>query len=197
MKTVLHPFFKKKRKWIEKHLPKSLILQKEHNKQTLPETLVLAAIDACYRIIYIEQQSPLRLIERPGHELVFWGDVSMKKKVVSKLKNWLYVTAERVFNIECQQLSAKMDLQYNKISIRGQKTLWGSCTKEKTINLNYKILFLPYHLMRSILIHELCHTTHMNHGIRFWKLVGRYDDNYKEHNQQLRHINLALPWWTD
>ena len=93
------------------------------------------------------------------------------------------------------EISNETGLEFNNLSIRSQKTRWGSCSRDKNINLNYKIIFLPYNLARHILVHELCHTVHLDHSRRFWNLVGQFDANYKEHNKILQNADHFMPGW--
>jgi predicted metal-dependent hydrolase len=62
---------------------------------------------------------------------------------------------------------------FNRISIKNQKTRWGSCSIKKNLNINYKIVFLPKAMQDYIIVHELCHLKEMNHSPRFWQLVQR------------------------
>ncbi len=62
-------------------------------------------------------------------------------------------------------------LSFNKVSIKNQKSRWGSCSKTKNLNFSYRILFLPEHLQDYLIVHELCHTKVFNHSRQFWSLV--------------------------
>ena len=82
------------------------------------------------------------------------------------------------------------NFQFNRVSIKDQKTCWGSCSSKKNLNFNYKILFLPQELADYIIVHELCHTEELNHSPKFWDLVAQTIPNHKTLRKQL---NQTLP----
>ncbi len=70
-------------------------------------------------------------------------------------------------------LAAKHGLKYGRVTIRAARTKWGSCTAEGNISLSLYLMTLPEHLRDYIIIHELCHTVHLNHSPRFHALVNQ------------------------
>ena len=79
----------------------------------------------------------------------------------------------------------------NKIRIKDTKSLWGSCSSANNLNFNYKIVFLPLHLQRYIVAHELCHLKELNHSQRFWDLVSELDKEYRVHDLELRNFRAS------
>jgi predicted metal-dependent hydrolase len=77
-------------------------------------------------------------------------------------------------------------LNWGRISIRSQKSRWGSCSRAKNLNFNYKLLWLPVELQDYIIVHELCHLAELNHSKRFWALVARIIPEYHKLRRQLR-----------
>jgi len=68
-------------------------------------------------------------------------------------------------------LALEYDFNYNKVSLRNQKSRWGSCSAQNNISLNKKLYFLPQRLRDYVLIHELAHTRQKNHSTAFWSIL--------------------------
>lgn len=80
----------------------------------------------------------------------------------------------------------KHRFSFNNIFIKNQKTCWGSCTKNKNLNINYKIIFLSKKQQDYIIVHEMCHLKEFNHSRKFWSLVEKIMPNYLEIKNELR-----------
>lgn len=75
---------------------------------------------------------------------------------------------------------AHYQFKLNNIAIKNQKTRWGSCSRKRNLNFNYKMIFLPKNIRKYIIIHELCHLKEFNHSKRYWNLVAKAIPQYKE-----------------
>lgn len=88
-----------------------------------------------------------------------------------------------------EELNRQYNFSYSRITVKNQKTRWGSCSKKRNLNFNYKIIFLPEKLAEYIIVHELCHLQEFNHSQKFWNLVARAVPNYRDVVKQVkRHI---------
>jgi hypothetical protein len=81
---------------------------------------------------------------------------------------------------------------YNRISIKNQKTCWGSASRKGNLNFNYKIINLPEELQNYIVVHELCHLKELNHGRKFWQLVAETMPKYKTLRKKLKEKSKIL-----
>lgn len=75
---------------------------------------------------------------------------------------------------------------YTSITIRDQKSRWGSCSSSGTLSFNYRLIFAPPIILDYVVVHELCHLTHMNHSRDFWNMVAAVMPDYQIHRQWLR-----------
>jgi hypothetical protein len=90
------------------------------------------------------------------------------------------------------QLARQYGFRYNRVSIRNQRTRWGSCSAKNNISLNIKLVALPQDLFDYVLLHELVHTRVHNHGKRFWKELDKYVGNGKAIARSLVEYGLRL-----
>lgn len=90
-----------------------------------------------------------------------------------------------------QELNAGYNFSYRRISIRNQKSRWGSCSKRGNLNFNYRIVLLPPHLADYIIVHELAHLQELNHSPQFWNLVSRTIPNHRACRRELRGMRVS------
>ncbi len=92
----------------------------------------------------------------------------------------------------CEQLSHKTGLSYTRLTIRNQKTRWGSCSSAGTISLNIKLARLPDKLLDYVILHELVHTRINGHGKAFWDKLDTYVGDARGLRRELRQYLLRL-----
>lgn len=94
--------------------------------------------------------------------------------------------ARRIITERTKYFNSILGYSYNRIAIRNQKTRWGSCSSQRNLNFNYRLIFLPELLRDYVIVHELCHLKEMNHSRRFWKLVEAVIPDYRVYEKQLK-----------
>ena len=110
-------------------------------------------------------------------ELPAWENLSAgdKKKIKEKI-------TERVM-----LFSRQMGVTVGRITIRNQKTRWGSCSAQGNVNFNYRLYYMPEALLDYVVIHELAHRRQMNHSPKFWREVERFCPDYKKRKAELKY----------
>lgn len=81
---------------------------------------------------------------------------------------------------------------FNKVRIKSQRTCWGSCSRTKNLNFNYKLAFLPPRVVDYVVVHELCHLGEFNHSSKFWDLVEKTIPDYLNIRKELRRQSLGF-----
>lgn len=180
------------RQWIENQLFK--FNQTEIQNIELPKEISLQAVAKVYNVDYQPNDAKKTLVEVETNHLIIQGDYT-QNDVPILLKNWLFNKAKELLPELLEFNSIECKLPYHSVSVKKQKTRWGSCTIKKVINLNYLLLLLPPKLTRYVIIHELCHTKELNHSKQFWDLVANFVPDWPQYRQQLRQHRQLLPAW--
>ena len=90
------------------------------------------------------------------------------------------------------ELASELGLQYSRVTIRNQRSRWGSCSRRGAIALNFRLLQMPPSVTDYVLIHELMHLKQQNHGPKFWALVERACPDYRDAERWLRRYGRRL-----
>ncbi len=112
--------------------------------------------------------------------------------IKKKLKLWYVEQFKHIATERINYYSSKIGVFPKKVTIREQKTRWGSCSSKGNINLNWKLIMASLEVLDYVIVHELCHLIAMNHSEEFWKIVGVYSPQYKNYRTWLRHNGEML-----
>ncbi len=185
-------WIKKSSEQLERHRPEALPLQ----ENGLPCTILFQHCSEEWMVRY--HPSGRRLVESDegsGKQLLVGADVADTELCRRLLLLWLKRRAEVVLIPALEQIAAERGFDYLKAGVRLQHSRWGSCSSRGSITLNTKLLFLPDYLVRYIMIHELCHTVHMNHSRSFWVLVQEHDPFWRRNNLEMKTAWKYVPHW--
>lgn len=86
----------------------------------------------------------------------------------------------------------KMGITYGRITIRSQRTRWGSCSAKGNLNFNCLLMLCPEEVQEYVVIHELCHRKHLNHSVDFWTEVEKACPDYRSHKKWLKDNGTSL-----
>lgn len=177
-------------------IAKSLARTRPRGKLERPGSIGLRLLGETWRPEYIPSPGErLYITEREGFILSFTGAVDDPASVAKALNRWLQRRAKGVLVPWLHQLSTELSLPFSRAAVRRQRTKWGSCSSEKSINLNRNLLFLPEAMARYVLIHELCHGRRLDHSDRFWRLLETFQPNARRTAAKIRDAAEFVPHW--
>lgn len=97
-----------------------------------------------------------------------------------------------VFPEKIRYYAGKIGVDYGRVTIRNQKTRWGSCSSKGNLNFNCLLMLAPEEIQNYVVIHELCHRKEMNHSSKFWAEVAKIMPDYEEKRKWLRENGEAI-----
>lgn len=162
----------------------------------LPQHLTLAFDNSTTPVLYSGESLAFNFDlfgeMSPAH-IVIDGDSQQQQ--IRQLRDWIRQRAKTLFPPLLQKVATQTGLEYRRLTIRSQKTRWGSCSSRGHISLNDQLLFLPAQTVEYLMIHELCHTRHLNHSRNYWQLVESHSPDYRNHEKLLSRSRNLVPEW--
>jgi predicted metal-dependent hydrolase len=113
-------------------------------------------------------------------------------KVNTYITRFTKNTAEEYIIPRTYQLSTIMEITFGKITLREQKTRWGSCSATGNLNFNWRLVHAPTEVIDYVIIHELAHRKQMNHSQAFWNLVAKFDPAHAQHRGWLKRQGMSV-----
>ena len=108
------------------------------------------------------------------------------------LEWWYRQQAEKLIKERADELCPRLGVAYNRLTVRGAKTRWGSCSQKGNLNFNWKLMMAPEPVIDYVIIHELAHLKEMNHSKNFWKLVAEHCPKWRTHRKWLKSHEAEL-----
>ena len=127
---------------------------------------------------------------RFGSEVLPAGDPDANFRPA--IENHLRRLAARELPLRVGELARQHGLVVNRVTVRNQRTRWGSCSRRGTISLNWRLIQAPGFVRDYIILHELAHTLEMNHSDRFWRQVETLCPDYRNAERWLKQHQAAL-----
>lgn len=133
-----------------------------------------------------------------GYEMRFPADTDFSSAQVQRqirmfLTELLRHEAKTYLPDRVAKLAAAHGFSYNQLTVKNVHTRWGSCSAQNNINLNICLMTLPEYLSDFVILHELCHTVHKNHGPQFHALLGSLvGGNEKRLDKELNKYKIQI-----
>lgn len=162
----------------------------------LPAEIRLPALGRAWRLHAQEAEAPGAAVrEIDSGQLLIRGRIMDEHASRAALTRWLARQAYAHLAPRLAELGRELGLAFRRVYIKRQRTRWASCSRQRAITLNAKLLFLAPALVRYVMVHELCHLAEMNHSPRFWSLVQKNHADYHAHDRALRKEWQSVPHW--
>ena len=191
-RSLLPKILEEKRPWIER----SLRQFEDRQESGLPECIRLRAIDEEWQVQYQHTPADVVTLRQGGtRRLDVAGDVNAVHIVEAVLRRWLHIKARVELVPWLEAISREVDIPFKKAIVRGQSTRWASCSQRHTMSLNRDLLFLPPHLVRHVLLHELCHVKRLDHSAQFWDLFQAIEPECRSLESEVRRATAYVPVW--
>lgn len=184
--------------WLEKQLVRIKNYQKRAEKQKakeiqLPGGTILFRGSPCRLVI--KQSNGLgnrmRIEQLDGH-ILMTTPAGKAVNLEASLQRYLRQFATRLIPRRVHAVANAMNLQPRRISIRNQRTRWGSCSSRGTVCFNWRLVMATPEVLDYVIIHELAHLAAPNHSPRFWELVQTYCPDFKKHRSWLKNQQALL-----
>jgi predicted metal-dependent hydrolase len=138
----------------------------------------------------------LRLIAEPGRRRVHLRGAELLVPAgperEAALERWYRRAAFTEIEPRLDAACRSVGSSYSRLTIRGQRTRWASCSPNGTMSFNWRLLLAPEPVLDYVVWHEVCHLEVMDHSPRFWALLGKRCPDYREHARWLRRHGATL-----
>jgi len=109
------------------------------------------------------------------------------------IERWYRREAAAHLAARIERYSPRLGVRPSRVTIRGQRSRWGSCSGKGTVSLNWRLMMVPGALADYVVVHELCHLRHMNHSAHFWAMVSGIIPDYRQRRHRLNALQGRLP----
>lgn len=148
--------------------------QKQKNKKFISNQKSYADEEL---FLYLGQALPLsQLLEEIPEE---------KDQIQQALQRFYTQKTKQYIKKRIPHFQTLIGVKAKSVTVLDSPRTWGTCNSKRELTFNYKLTMAPEMVIDYVIIHELCHIYHMNHDRSFWRKVGMYDPNYKQHQAYL------------
>lgn len=176
-------FIWEKKNWIEKHLAKAA---EEKVDKTYKDGEIITIYGEAYTLSLSElssrRQDSIALVD---NKLCITACQITQELIRELLAIWCKKAGAYYFMLSIRKFSVNMHVIFGRVSVKDQKTRWGSCSSKNNLNFNWRLLLMPPEILDYVVVHELAHLIEMNHSEEFWEIVKKQLPDYLERRDWL------------
>jgi predicted metal-dependent hydrolase len=200
-RSLIPDVLREHRKWIDFATSRArarFLSQPLVERFSPPTEIRLTALGEIWTVTIRNYSHAKPVIEQPQpFTLRLAGDLRDPLTWSGLLRSWLALRGKQVLVPWLSRVSEQTGLRFRNATVRVQRTRWGSCSVNRHISLNGRLLMVEPKIAEYVMIHELCHTREMNHSPRFWNLVERHEPDYRRLDRALTIAARQMPWWAN
>jgi|WetSurMetagenome_2_1015567.scaffolds.fasta_scaffold36934_3 predicted metal-dependent hydrolase len=208
--SALPRLLHQKEEWIIKHLDK-LESQKKSSANRLHDGAILQLFGEPYTVRFlptIQKKASVKEgrtfrfnadhAEETGKEILVYsravriGETAALDSAKPEFENFCRKKAKQYFSRRVSEIARIMGVDFGRITVRGQQSRWGSCSRENNLNFNWRLAFYDQKIADYVIYHELAHTVHHDHSSCFYGLLERHCPDYKALRKKLREGHAPL-----
>ena len=177
-------FVDKKRDWIDKHVGNISVKNdaRQEHLSGVPDKLPL--LGAMCTVVYIRPYG--------YNNSIFYLPESPTEQILPMIQRIYRSIAKKILIPRTKLLADRLGIAVADVRINSARTRWGSCSSKKVINLSWKLIVADEELIDYVIVHELCHTKHMDHSKEFWQMVEQIIPDYERRRKALGDVSRIL-----
>lgn len=194
----IHDIVRSKAPWILGRLSKVKAIRQTHTEKEFVSGESFPYLGRNYRLKVIEDGSreETRLDLKDGRFRVVvseWlEDQARKEAVHETLRQWYQDRAQAILTAKAEALSKQIGVQPSHVVVKNQAKRWGSCSRNGTLNFNWRLVMAPTSIVEYVVAHELCHLKIHDHSKYFWQLLGAILPDFEKRREWLRFNGPSL-----
>lgn len=188
-------FLEQKDPWIRKQLKK--VAELEKSKTVFSEDTVFTTLD--HRLVFKRSSrgklessidgDSIRIFIPEGTD---FKEAHVQEFIRKSIEKAWKEEADKYLPVRLRQLAMAHGFTYNRVSVRNNRSRWGSCSSSNNISLNLHLMRLPRELSDYVLVHELVHTRYKNHGREFWKKLEECVGGARRMDRELKKFRTDI-----
>ncbi|MDH4140193.1 MAG: M48 family metallopeptidase [Coriobacteriia bacterium] len=188
------------RQWVERALARTASRRALHRagpEGLLPTAVCLRLTGEELPVAYRETESGRCVARDTDGAVVVTGSVRNAEACLGALLRWRDRKAASVLPALLGEVAGEAAVVVPRLTLRTQRTRWGSCSSRGTVSLNRNLVFFPAALARHVVAHEIAHLRHPNHSSRFWEYFEALDPGARQRRRRLKDAWSLVPPWAE
>ncbi|SHJ07957.1 Protein of unknown function DUF45 [Dethiosulfatibacter aminovorans DSM 17477] len=145
-----------------------------------------------YPLIFrVNRSAEKTIVDWNGESFICECSEASKKDAAKALKAFYMKSCRKLIDKRLRKYQPDFNVKYRSFKIDGSIKKWGSCSSDRHLIFNWRLVMLPVQIIDYVVVHELCHLVHMNHDRSFWRLVGKVYPDYKKAEAYMSRIRIV------